>query len=220
MSRKPPHTSASQPSAAVQPRSGSAEPSELLSRARFAELAGVSASLISRICKRGDLGGALEGTRINVRHPDAVAWLAERGVEPPALSTAPVESALDTTAAPPGTLLEFSQRAIREFGSVQNFEDAAKAQKLAAESRMAERKDSALAGTLIDRELVRTHVFGAIEAGNRRLLQDFPKTASIQLMGAIQAGATKEEVERLLRDLVGKQIKPVKAAVSRTLRDA
>jgi hypothetical protein len=75
-------------------------------------------------------------------------------------------------------------------------------------------------GRLIDRELVRAHVFGALNAMARKLLQDSPKTIARRLAGHFNAKGTLEEAERMVRENLSSQIAPVKAKAARTLRDA
>src|SRR5690606_8499244 len=62
------------------------------------------------------------------------------------------------------------------FGLESAFKDWLDALKKIEEIREKRLKNEALEGNLIERELVKTHVFGAIESGNRRLLSDTPKT--------------------------------------------
>jgi hypothetical protein len=74
-------------------------------------------------------------------------------------------------------------------------------------------------GRLIERELVRTHVFGAINALARKLLQDAPKTIARRLAGHFNAKGTIEEAERMVRENLSAQITPVKAKAARVLRE-
>lgn len=52
----------------------------LVTKTAFAELAGVSVSAITKSTKRGALGEAMEGAKLNSYHPAAVAYLESRGV--------------------------------------------------------------------------------------------------------------------------------------------
>jgi len=75
-------------------------------------------------------------------------------------------------------------------------------------------------GLLIYRELVRTHVFGKIEACNRRLLGDVPKTLTRRVYALANAGTAIEEAEQVVRGLMSDQLNPMKAAVERTLDES
>lgn len=74
-------------------------------------------------------------------------------------------------------------------------------------------------GRVISRELVRTHVFGAIEASNKRLLGDAPRTIARELYALAKSGAPIEEAERAVRESIGSQLAPVKTTAARMLRD-
>ena len=74
-------------------------------------------------------------------------------------------------------------------------------------------------GRLVSRELVRVHIFGALNAMARRLLQDSPKTIARRLAAHFNAKGTVEEAERIVRENIGSQIEPVKAKTSRALRE-
>ena len=63
-------------------------------------------------------------------------------------------------------------------------------------------------GKLIPRDGVRTHVFGAVEGANRRLLRDAPKTIARRLYAMAKSGASVEEAEQVVREIVGSQLRP------------
>lgn len=75
-------------------------------------------------------------------------------------------------------------------------------------------------GNLIARDLVRHHVFGAIEAANKRLLGDTPRTIARRIYALVKSGAPTEEAEKVIRELIGSQLRPVKAKAARMLRGA
>ena len=74
-------------------------------------------------------------------------------------------------------------------------------------------------GRLIDRELVKGAVFGAIESAYRRLLQDTPKTAVARIYASAKAGQPPEDAEKILRELITAQLKPLNAKAARSLRE-
>ena len=73
-------------------------------------------------------------------------------------------------------------------------------------------------GRLIERELVKHHVLGMVDAMARRLLRDTPKTIARRLYGLARSGAAVEDAEQVLRDLLSSQITPAKASAARALR--
>lgn len=114
------------------------------------------------------------------------------------------------------TLLEIVER----FGTKTAFKDWLTARKTIADIREKELKSDETEGRLIERDLVKTHVFGAIEAGNRRLLGDSPKTIARRLYALAKSGAPLEEAEGVVREIISSQLKPVKATAVRVLRNA
>lgn len=118
-------------------------------------------------------------------------------------------------------LLGLTLRDILErFGTKTAFKDWLVAVKTIADIREKELKSDETEGRLIDRELVKTHVFGAIEAGNRRLLGDSPKTIARRLYALAKSGAPVEEAEKVVREIISSQLKPVKTTAARVLRNA
>lgn len=114
------------------------------------------------------------------------------------------------------TLLEIVER----FGTKTAFKDWLTARKTIADIREKELKSDETEGRLVERELVKTHVFGAIEAGNRRLLGDSPKTIARRIYGLAKSGAPVEEAEAVVREIISSQLKPVRTTAARVLRNA
>lgn len=109
---------------------------------------------------------------------------------------------------------------VERFGTAIAFRDWLDARKKISEIREKDLKNDETEGRLIERELVRTHIFGAIEAGNRRLLGDAPKTIARRLYALAKSGAPIEEAEGVVREIMASQLKPVKATAARVLRNA
>lgn len=120
---------------------------------------------------------------------------------------------LEHLAAVIGPLLE-------RFGTETRFKDWLFALKEIETIREKRLKNEETEGALISRELVKTHVFGAIEAGNRRLLGDSPKTLARRLYALAKSGADVEVAEQTVREIIGSQLKPVKATAVRVLKNA
>lgn len=107
---------------------------------------------------------------------------------------------------------------IRRHGTDTGFKDYLDQRKKIADIREKTLKNLELAGRLIERELVKTHIFGALEESNRRLLGDSPKTIARRLYALAASGAPVEEAEATVREIMTSQIKPAKATASRVLR--
>jgi hypothetical protein len=107
---------------------------------------------------------------------------------------------------------------VERFGTDTRFADwlsSLKDIELIREKRL---KNSETEGGLISRELVKNFVFGALEAANKRLLGDASKTIASKVVNSVRAKGTLEEAQRLVRDEISKQLKPIKATAARHLR--
>jgi hypothetical protein len=71
---------------------------------------------------------------------------------------------------------------------------------------------------LIARDLVSNQVFGAFRSLTQKLLRDFPKTIGRRLYSLHQAKAPLEEAEGVVREMLTKHIKDVKARIERGLK--
>jgi hypothetical protein len=109
---------------------------------------------------------------------------------------------------------------VARFGTARSFRDYLAALKELETIREKILGNDETEGRLISRELVKTHVLGAIEAGNRRLLSDAPKTIARRVFAAAKSGGTVEDAEQLVREIVGSHLNPVKTTASRLLRNA
>lgn len=74
-------------------------------------------------------------------------------------------------------------------------------------------------GRVISRELVEAHVFGVLEATNKRLLGDTPRALAGELFSLARSGSSQEELEGAIRENISSQLEPMKAHVVRALRD-
>lgn len=139
--------------------------------------------------------------------------------------------AADPVAPPPGpptdepadaeALLDLTFRVIAErHGSVEGFQDWLDARKRVGEIKRIEIQNATTSGRVVSRELVRAHLFGALDAANRRLLTDTPKTIARRLYALAKSGADLQEAEAAVRDLISSQLKPMKANAARVLRNA
>ncbi len=216
----------------------------LVSRAELARLAGVTPAAITKACKHG-LAPARVDDRIDLDHEAAKAYLASRRKAPakPRPSAEPKEPVKRTGrrgAEPPPIPIDAAQaeaanavingvgsymdltltELIERFGTVRQFKDWLEALKKIEDIRSARLDNDAAEGRLIDRELVKTHMFGAFEAQNRRLLMDMPKTATRLIYASAQNGTSIEEAEAKLRKLIESQLQAVKSKAMRVLKHA
>lgn len=218
----------------------------LISRAELSRLAGVSDAMISKVCK-GRLASACDGRRVDLDHPAVAEYLQSRGRGVPApplgaqrATSAPTEQrpsrpgkrpAAPVDEAEPGAegegsdadldaLAELLRPLVERFGTKTRFRDWLVALKTIEEIRAKRLDNEEHEGLLIERELVQVHIFGALDAANRRLLQDFPKTIARELYAQARAGTILEEAEKTVRDLIAGQLRQVKAQASRALAGA
>jgi hypothetical protein len=190
-----------------------------ISKGDLARQKGVSASAISKaVLPGGPLEAAhLSTGRIDLEHPATLAWLESGPSEA-------VEGAATHAKAPkPDDLEALGDLTLREitesYGSLTGFVDHVEARKKIAETHRIELQNAQTEGDLISRDLVRTHVFGMIDAVQRRLLTDTVKTVASRVFQLVKAGETLEEAERVAHDLVSSTLAPLKTSAARTLRD-
>jgi hypothetical protein len=106
------------------------------------------------------------------------------------------------------------RRALRpilaRFGTRRGFRDWLVALKDLEDIRKKRLDNEETEGRLISRELVKTHVFGAIEGSHRRLLGDAPKTIARLLYSMAKTGETIEAGEQRARDVIETVLKTVR----------
>ncbi len=106
---------------------------------------------------------------------------------------------------------------LERFGTETGFRDwllALKEIEVIREKRLGNEETE---GELISRGLVRTHVFGRIEACNRRLLGDLPKTLVARVYALASTDTPPEVAEDVVRDLIGSQLDPMTREVERAI---
>jgi hypothetical protein len=219
-------------------------------KARLAALLDISKQLLGHHSKGALRDAVTDDGEVNIDHPAAVAWLHSFEVTPddliardggaaPKASGRPARAPTTPTNHPPIPAsaptsprafdsppnaeqlydLTFREIATR-YGSLEGFEAWIDMRKKTAETRRIELQNAETDGRLISRALVRTHVFGAIENANRRLLNDSPQTLALRISGAVKAGASIEEIKLTIRDHISQQLAAVKTTASRVLRDS
>jgi hypothetical protein len=197
----------------------------LVSKAEFSTRAGVSRAAVTKACKNSLLA-AMSGDKIDLDHEAAKTYLKSRTSKP----TVPPTKKAITTKADTGThaldeeniqkVLDLTIRdVVDQFGTSAQFLDWLNAKKIIEDIRLKQIKTAKEEGVLIPRDLVKTHIFGAIESSNIRLLSDTPKTLTERLHALVKAGGTKQETQKLITEIVGSQLKNVKVTATRILRE-
>lgn len=211
-----------------------------MSQAEFARRSGRSRSTISEACsKGGPLRAATKNGSIDVAHPAVRAWakrgkipinrLRDRGnPEPDPIDPREADDDVDLENArfdvtQPANVNDFLDLPFRQiadrFGSVEGFEKYLDARKTTEEIRKLEVANDEAEGKLISRSLVQQHIFGALEAQNRRLLMDTTRTIAARVAPAVRTGANQEQLEELVRDLISSQLRIAKDTATRILRE-
>lgn len=217
---KPKAPSAPGPAAKPKARAKAKKRPSPISKSALAERKGVSRGAVTKACyPGGPLEAALlAGGRIDIEHPATKAWLAAgtAGAATAPKVTLPegIPSPEDIEALGHLTLQEIVDR----YGTVGAFIDHVDARKKIAETHRVELANAETEGRLIDRELVKKHVFGAIDAVNRRLLGDAVKTLIRRAYQLNAAGAPLEEAERVGREIMSGQLAQMKSGPARALR--
>lgn len=208
----------------------------LVSKTQFAALARVTQAAITKACK-GPLADALEGVRIDLDHVCAQQYLEGKGIDPTELSdrlTASVAApAASRQTDPPnaateasslggdvGSIAELTIRQIVErFGTEVRFKDYLSNLKAIEDIRSKRLQNEEAEGALIERERVKTHVFGMIDGAHRRLLTDAPKTIARRLYAMARSESPVEDAESTVRDIISSQLRVVIATARRVLNE-
>ena len=211
-------------------------------RASFARIAGVSAAAITKAAREGGAlsEAVLPNKQIDLDHPAARQYLKEKGRrvptrgvndpprEPPVVPV-PAEGAAWPPPDGPGSnedllsLSEYLHPIIARFGGggdgsdAEEFTEWIDALKKIEETIERRLKNAKARGDVVDRELVRTHVFGAIDRLHRQLLRDASATIVQRLYSMAKAGDSIEDAQKVVRQIISSHLKPSQAAASRIL---
>lgn len=198
----------------------------------FAERAGVKKQTIGELCKPGGpLHDAVVDGKIDTSHRAAKAYLKRQTAKASAAKKAAKASTTEAAAvAPKGLTDDGSPEFIVDVtkltlaqiedrcGGRAEFDGWLKSLKLTEEIREKRLKNDETDGTLIPRELVATHVFGAIDEVFRRLLTDSTKTITRITYANARAGVAVESAEKQVRADLAKVLEPMKRRASKALR--
>lgn len=216
---------------------------QLVSKSELARLAGVTKAAITKAAVK-QFPKALIGPRVDLDHSDVQRYLAQRRGGQTAASVSapePQEAPVETDQGPPvspaveESAIDEAHRDVRiedieryahlsldaltkKFGTAVAFGDWLDARKRISDIREKDLKNDERSGRLITREFVRTHVLSHIESSNRRLLQDGAVTITRRLFAAIKGGATVEDAQQLVRDIISSQLRPARDSAVRALK--
>ena len=167
---------------------------ELISFAELARRRGCNRSTATRAGK-SVLACAVVGREVDAAHPTVVKWLA--GADP-----GPTETPGKDGKGPVPTREAFARLTYR---------------KRLAETTKLELANAERRGDLIERDRVRTHVFGVLDAQNKRLL--YSKGTLVKRLYALAvSGASQEEGERFVGDTLSSVLRVTRDQVTRNLR--
>lgn len=107
---------------------------------------------------------------------------------------------------------------VERFGSVRSYLDLTDANGKRERAYALRLKNDAAEGKIISRELVRTHIFGALDGAFRRLLGDSAKTIARRVYALAKGGTPIEEAERVVVEIISSQLKRSKETAVRVLR--
>jgi len=215
----------------------------LVSKSAFAREAGVTRQAVGKACLEGLLKDAMVKDRIDTGHPNAQKYLNgrrnRRGADPGPKRVVATSATADPAQTSNGDvhagvpsmmtndgidISRYADMSLRElegrFGSVRALKDWLEALKTIEDIRAKRLNNEESQKQLIGRELVKTHVFGFIEATNRRLLGDASKTIARRLYSLARADEPVEKGEALVRKLIESQLGPAKERAAKTLREA
>jgi len=209
-------------------------PQDLVSKSKFAALAGVSRQAINKLTREGgSLSASVVDGRVNVNEANAKSYLLKRrrpepadpppsvGGRPPQDRDSMFSDMVAQSSVNLDGVLDMTMRdIIKIFATDVRFKDWMAGLKNLAAVRKQELELEQKAGKLVDRELVATGVFEPLDSAFRRMLADVPQTVATQAVARVGAGAGVKEIEVLVRDQLESQIAPAKAKVVRTLERA
>jgi hypothetical protein len=127
---------------------------------------------------------------------------------------------------PPNTVQELDdfgsllKPLVKRFGTSRSFRDYLSSLKEIESIREKVLGNDETEGRLISRELVKTHILGAIDAANRRLLSDAPKTIARLVFALAKSGGSVEQAEQVAREQISSHLKPVATTAARLVRNA
>lgn len=205
----------------------------LLTRTEFAKLVGVTGATITRHCQNTELGKACDGKMIDVMHPAAVEYVLQRNQKEKKPHVRGTAAALEKKIAEdsgdlipleiPENIIRFQNYTIRQiaqnYGNAPRFKDYLAALKSVYDLAEKEVKFAQMQGELVHRELVEQHIVNQFDSAITKLILDGSKTIATRLPAMAAAGATREELEKFVRDQIHSFIAPAKVKIERALKN-
>jgi hypothetical protein len=116
------------------------------------------------------------------------------------------------------TYLDLTLREITEqYGTDQNFRTFLEARLKIEDIKTREMKNKITSGEYIPRALVAKHVFPFIDQSFRRLVEDLPGPLGRQIRSKVMAEMDDEEIEKFIREQIGKCLRGVKERTTKLI---
>lgn len=109
---------------------------------------------------------------------------------------------------------------VRRFGTETAFAKWLDQLKKIEDIREKRLKNEETVGTLVQRDAVKQFGFAYIDAAQKLLLRDAARTIAMRLYAMAKAGEPMEEAERTARDILGSNLRPLRATFEKALRNA
>ncbi len=194
---------------------------------------GVSPATVTRMC-RDKLLPAIVGKKINMLHPTAIEYLSEKdkpkrtvkGNESVRINkkSESIDNLSQQVYDEPGDINNFIDMTLREiitrFGTDIGFVDWLKATKAIEDIHEKRLKNAVTKGDLVNRRLVKIGVIDVINGAHVKLLLDGSRTIAKRVATMQKTGESIANMESFVRDQITSFIKPVKAKITRTLKNA
>jgi hypothetical protein len=198
----------------------------LITRSELARRAGVTPGAVTLIAKKR-LKDACHGKKIDIEHPSVIEWLNKKQVHTIKLSDADRHLLEHWRADRPAGVAELFRvkdmtiiEVVRRFGTEEAYLNWLKSLKAMEDLEAARLKNDRARGSVIEAELVKSHVMSLIDGTWRRLLSDTSKTIARRSEEMIKAGKTSEELELSVREIISSQLKALKDRARKKLKDA
>lgn len=151
---------------------------------------------------------------IDVEHPAAIAYHRKHYA-----TATPLADLAGIDDMPPPPDVDFGQfsdwslaRVVGEYGTDERFKTWLSATKILVEIHAKNLQTLDRERRTIDRDLVRQHIFGAINDGNQRLLVDAPKSIARRVSAHAKSEGTIEDVEKMIRAEISKHLRAAQLA--------
>ncbi len=194
----------------------------LVSKSDFSRAVGVTPVAITKAIKGGALAGAVSGDgRIDVRHPDAVAYASKHKI----LQGVPLGEMDDAQSYDDVTsyLEKFGDLTVSELlehhGTDLAVERFVKAAQIAYRAYKIQLDISAQEGRLINVELCKTMFIDPVFRSYKQLLSDGAVRISREVISMVKAGEDEADIRRAVENSIGSFIRPAKDKMLKNLEE-